>query len=266
LGPIGNVFFVFFDEHSYDEGNMGDHFRDFFRSRGQVWTDWSNRRSTVDFVMSPTESSNDKNTLARNGFNGSPVRPYLFLEGEPYMSDVVRTAIWTLSAGGGHYTFHADAGQETERTGIMGYDPYVPSGDKGMYKRDWLGHASRFFNQYLENLDPMAPHNELCDSGAYCLADPGREYVVYSKIGSSATFTLNLAAGAGKTFDCRFYNPRNGSFQSTFQVAGGATQSFTKPNSDDWVLHVLRQATPPTITLDPVSQEVLAGSDVTFVV
>ncbi|HNT88228.1 MAG TPA: immunoglobulin domain-containing protein, partial [Candidatus Hydrogenedentes bacterium] len=239
LAPFGNVFFVFFDEHSYEEGNMGDHFRDFFRNRGQIWTDWNSRRSTIDLVMSPTESSTDKNSLARGGFGGSPVRPYLFLEGEPYLGDPVRTAIWTFSIGGGHYTFHADAGQETERTGIMGYDPNVPGGDKGMYKRDWMGHASRLFNQYVANLDTMAPHNELCDSGTYCLADPGREYVVYSKIGSSTNFNVNLFVGdgGGKIFDCRFYNPRNGNFQTTFQRAGGNIEPFTKPSSDDWVIH-----------------------------
>lgn len=248
LGQFGNVFFVFFDEHSYDEGNMGDHFRDFFRSRGQIWMDWSNRRSSVDLVMSSTFGGDDKNANAVSGFNGSPTRPYFFLEGEPYMGDGVRTAIWTFMAGGGSYFFHADAGQETDRTGIMGYDPCVPGGDKGMYKRDWLGHASRLFNEYVIALDGMAPHNELSDSGTYCLAEPGREYVVYSKSGSSTTFSVNLGAAAGKTLDCRFYNPRNGNFRTTFQRAGGGIESFTKPNADDWALHIVVPMVSLTLT------------------
>jgi len=155
LGSMGNIFFVFFDEHSYSEGNMGDHFLNFFKSRGQIWVDWNNRRSNVAWVMSSTLHNADKNSDAVSGFKGSPAKPYLNLEGEPYMGDNVRTAIWTFAAGGGHYFFHADAGQETARTGIMGYDPQVPNGNKGMYKRDWLGHASRFFNDHVEDLDSL---------------------------------------------------------------------------------------------------------------
>jgi len=239
LGSMGNVFFVFFDEHSYSDGNMEEHFRDFFRSRGQIWMDQNAMRPSVDLVMSATFGGDDKNSNAVEGFSGSPIRPYFFLEGHPYMGDGVRTAIWTFSIGGGSYFFHGDYDQETVRTGIMGYDPYVPGGDKGMYKRDWLGHASRFFNEHVFDLDTMAPHNELSGSGSYCLADPGREYVVYSKIGSSSTFTLDLTHAAGKTMNCRFYDPRTGFFGSSFARAGGGIETFTKPDSNDWTLHVV---------------------------
>ena len=236
LGPFGNVFFVFFDEHSYTEGNMGDHFRDFFRSRGQVWVDWAARRSSVDWVMSDTFGGTDKNPNAVAGFSASPVKPYYFLEGEPYQGPGVRTAIWAFAMGGGNYFFHADAGQETARTGIMGYDPNVPGGDKGMYKRDWLGHASRFFNEGVADLDNLAPHNELVSSGAYCLADPGREYLVYSMPGSE-TITLDLSATT-VSLPARFYDPRTGEFQPSLGLFGGAVTAFTKPDTDDWVLHV----------------------------
>jgi len=163
-----------------------------------------------------------------------------FKEGEPYAGDAVRTAIWTFATGGGYYFFHADAGQETVRTGIMGYDPYILGGDKGTYKRDWLGHASQFFNSCLDNLDAMAPHNELSSSGSYCLADPGREYVVYSMIGSPATVSVNLSATTGKTLNCRFYNPADGQFEPVFRRTGGSShESFAKPDERDWVLHIV---------------------------
>jgi hypothetical protein len=240
LGSIGNVFFVFFDEHSYSEGNMGDHFLHFFKSRSQIWVDWHNRRPDVSWVMSDTLQSADKNSDAVSGFKASPAKPYFNLEGEPYMGQDVRAAIWTFSTGGGHYFFHADAGQETVRTGIMGYDPCVPAGDKGMYKRDWLGYASHFFNRYVDNLDTLAPHNEMSSSGSYCLADPGREYVVYSMGSSPLTFSVNLSVLAGKTLNCRFYNPSNGQFEPAFQRTGGnSSESFAKPDTRDWVLHIV---------------------------
>jgi hypothetical protein len=223
---------------------MEQHFADFFRDRGMVWTDQSSMRSTVDFVMSATLHSTDKNSDAVSGFVASPPRPYLNLEGQPYMGDAVRTAIWTFTSGGGHYFFHCDEEQETVRTGIMGYDPHVPGGDKGMYKRDWLGHAGRFFNEHIDDLDSMVSGNGLSSSGTYCLADSGREYVVYSRIGSSATFNLDVSAATGKILDCRFYNPRDGKFLSTFQRTGGSsTESFTKPDTEDWVLHIVARPT-----------------------
>jgi len=240
VGSLGNVFFVFFDEHSYSEGNMGDHFMDFFKRRGQVWVDWNASRSDVAWVMSDTLHSTDKNSNATAGFNGNPVRPYFNLEGPPYMGAEVRTSIWTFSMGGGNFIFHADERQETVRTGIMGYDPSVPGGDKGMYKRDWLGHASRFFNEHVSGLDTMSPRNGLSSSGVYCLADEGGEYVLYSGIGVGGAFTVDLSAAAGKTLNCRFYNPRTGIFNSTFQRPGGnSAESFTKPDSNDWVLHLV---------------------------
>jgi PKD repeat protein len=68
------------------------------------------------------------------------------------------------------------------------------------------------------------------------------------------TFNLNLSAGTG-TFNCRFYNPRSGQFGATFQRPGGGTESFTKPDSSDWVLHVVAvpQAPVAVIGANPTS-------------
>ena len=211
----------------------------FFKQRKQIWVDWNARRSGVAWVMSNTLASADKNSDAVSGFKENPVKPYCNLEGPPYMGDEVRTAIWTFSLGGGHFIFHADADQETVRTGIMGYDPHVPKGDKGIYKRDWIGYASRFFNEHVTNLDSMIPSNNLVNPGTYCLADPGREYVIYSKTGAPLTFTLNLTATNGKTIKAHFFNPRTGIFLTDFQRTGGKiSESFTKPDSYDWILHL----------------------------
>lgn len=239
LNPFGNVFFVFLDEHSYDEGNMGDHFRDFFKKRGALWMDWENRRDGVDFVYSDTLHHADTNRQAMEGFMGRPARPHFLLEGEPYQGPEVRTSIWTFSMGGGHFTFHADEGMEIPQRGIMGYDPHVAGGDRNMGIRDWLGHAARFFNRELRNLDRMAPHNELTDGNTCCLACPGVEYAVYSKRDAPAGFRINLAGAAGTLFTARFYDPATGTFSESFDVAGGGETEFTKPGTEDWVLHLL---------------------------
>ena len=239
VGTFGNVFFVFFDEHSYSEGNMGDHFMNFFEHRGQVWMDWDHRRDSVDWVMSSTLHSTDKNKYAVSGFKEQPIRPYFNLEGPPYQGDDVRISIWSFCMGGGHFLFHADEKQETVRTGIMGYDKNVPSGNIGLDKRDWLGHASRFFNEQVINLDQMEPHNKLCSSDVYCLANKGKEYVFYLGLKTEKTWTVDLSDAKGRTLIGRFYNPRTGEFLSAFDIVGGSSsECFTKPDDNDWVLHL----------------------------
>jgi hypothetical protein len=238
LGSIGNVWFGFMDEHSYPEGNCGDHFLDFFKSRGMRWADWDRRRATVDMVYEQP-GGDDQNAATVRYFQKTPARPFLILEGGPYTGEEVRTVIWTVSVGGGHFTFHNDERQENVQTGIMGYDPNVPDSDRvaDMTRRDWLGHASRFFNNYVDDLDSMAPSNDLGSEGTYTLANPGKEYVIYSMLGSTEKFTVDLQALSGSAV-CRFYNPRTGEFKPAFLRQGGSTQEFTKPDSHDWALYI----------------------------
>ena len=236
---FGNVFFVFMDEHSYIEGNGGDHFAAFFRNRGAIWVDWEARRDTVDWVSSGTVANTDKNADAVGGFARQPARPYVLLEGPPYQGAAVRTSLCTFTMGGGHFFFHDDERQETARTGIMGYDPNVPGGATGMIRRDWLGHASTFFNRAIRDIDTLAPHNQLVSQGVYCLADPGREYALYSVAGAPAILELDLSNAPG-TFRWRFYNPRTGVFEAAAFTGGGSTALFVKPDDNDWALHLLR--------------------------
>ena len=236
--PYGNVFFVFMDEHSYSEGNCGDHFLGFFKRRGAVWVDWEARREAVDFVFSSTFSADDKNADAVKGFSGTPAKPYMHLEGGPYEGDGVRTALWTFAIAGGHCFFHDDERQGLVTRGIMGYDPHVVGGDRNQRVRDWLGHASRLFNEHVRDLDQLSPHNELVTSGgAYCLAAPGREYVVYSMSGE--TFELDLAAAAGRPVSGRWYDTRAGVYRGESTVDPGPETPFRKPDAGDWVLHVV---------------------------
>ncbi len=233
--PFGNVFFAFMDEHSYSEGNCGDHFAEFFRRRGALWGDWNRRRENVDFVYG--KSKGDMYADAQKQFRQTPPRPWLMLEGEPYVGEAVRAAIWSCATGGGHYFFHDDERQETVRTGIMGYDPHVEGGDRGMVRRDWLGYASRFFNQRLQHLDAMVPNDDLVIEGdAYCLAAPGREYAVYSSTGDR--FSLDLRHLAGRSVIATFYNPETGEARESATLQSGDTEVFIKPDTSDWALHL----------------------------
>jgi hypothetical protein len=68
----------------------------------------------------------------------------------------------------------------------------------------------------------------------YCLAEAGREYLVYYVQGGSAG--LELPAGA---FEASWFNPRTGEVSGRGTVKGGAVSRFTAPDDEDWVLRLV---------------------------
>jgi hypothetical protein len=83
----------------------------------------------------------------------------------------------------------------------------------------------------------MAPSDHLVTSGiAYCLANPGNEYVVYLPDGGSVTVDLSDATG---TLDVDWYNPKDGTYYDGGTVTDGGIETFTPPFSGDAVLHIV---------------------------
>ncbi len=244
LASLGNVFFVYYDEHSYTEGNMGDHFAEFFRSRGAWWVDWSARRGQVDMVYDQHLLTKDGDRGLAGQFNKHPVRPFVGLEeggtsGFNYTSDLLHI-LWRYTTAGGHFFHHNDAEQETETTGVMIYDPHVtPAGDEDqVFERlSWLGNASQFFNTHVKNLDALKPNHGFVGKDFFCLADPGREYVVYAPETSPEQFTLDLSDLRGP-FAYRFYNPYTGEFLEAVRETSTPILTLVKPNPTAWVLHL----------------------------
>ncbi|HOJ32049.1 MAG TPA: hypothetical protein PKY35_13840 [Candidatus Hydrogenedentes bacterium] len=242
-----HVFFVFMDEHSYDEGNGGDHFRRFFQRRGCRWADWEKRRADVDYVFDPI--SHDK-TWGRNKgaverFHRTPCRPFLILEGGPYQGDVVRHSLWTAIMGGASYFFHNDEGQGSDYAGVMQYDPNVPRVTLDTRRMAWMGHAARFFGTYVSDLDALQPMNELTSPPMfYCLANPGSEYIVYAMPDHPEPVVLNLSDVHG-TFSARFHDPRNGAFLAEQRIEGGVRLELPRPSDEDWVVLVQSLSTKP---------------------
>lgn len=249
VGALGNVFFVFFDEHSYGEGNMGDHFAAFFRKRGMPWMDWGQRRDRVDFVYDQRLMAEQDNDRLKAQFHEMPVRPYFGLEeggGSHNYTTAVLEMVWRYSLGGGNFIHHDDERQETVTTGVMVYDPNsIPPGEKDKVRERlrWLGNASRFFNEHIADLDGMAPHDELAGPDTYCMANPGKEYVVYVGADSPERITVDLSADAGKDITYRFYNPRRGRFHGEHHRTGGRGDApFDRPDEKEWVLHIVCEA------------------------
>jgi hypothetical protein len=81
----------------------------------------------------------------------------------------------------------------------------------------------------------MNPHQDLVSTG-YCLAEPGRTYLVYLPTGG----TVNVKVQSGKTYTVKWVNGRNPSEQRN---AGTTTngQSLAAPDNKDWVLSLSAQ-------------------------
>jgi hypothetical protein len=96
-----------------------------------------------------------------------------------------------------------------------------------------LGYTLRFAKRI--NLAAMMPRNDLASS-TYCLADPGREYLVYLPEGNKVTLDLSDATG---TFSVEWFNPSTGDIKSGGTTAGGSLQTFTTPFGErDAVLYL----------------------------
>ena len=94
----------------------------------------------------------------------------------------------------------------------------------------------------------LKPNRSLVDSGAYCLADPANEYVVYKPNGGS--FNVTLQAG---TYTAIWVDPWNDSRTSAGTVTGPGQKSFSTPSGKHFVLYLKKSGggsnAPPSVNL-----------------
>ena len=102
-----------------------------------------------------------------------------------------------------------------------------------------------FFNENKIELNKMQSADELLSSeGDYCLAQPGKQYVVYLKNGGDAK--LNLRGDEGE-YQVRWYNPRKGGKLqkgSQKKIKGGGEQSIGLPPTEpdqDWAVLITKK-------------------------
>lgn len=179
-----------------------------------------------------------------------PAKPYLFTEPVPayggprsdtraiFWAPVAGTELdglmrlmWGTAMGGAGFVVQNDTS--------FGFDTRAAIARQSAYRDavlDLEGHAARFFNASGVSLEGMTPDDRLCSSRV-CLANRGREYVVYSQEGGSVAVDLSTVTGRVVG---RFYNPRQGGFGPAISFVGGALrQVISKPDQGDWVLHLV---------------------------
>jgi hypothetical protein len=83
------------------------------------------------------------------------------------------------------------------------------------------------------------PHDELVDNGAFCLAEPDRQYAVYPPRGGKVTVKL----GRGK-YRAQWFNPRSGVTKPLPAARGPAWTSGESPDNGDWALLLRAEGQP----------------------
>jgi hypothetical protein len=97
-----------------------------------------------------------------------------------------------------------------------------------------MGHTRRLAERV--NLVSLQPRNELASTG-YCLAHPGREYLVYQPR-KSEPFSVELKPGA---YLFEWFDPNKGVTAGKGRIeAPGGQQQFKAPSARDAVLHLKR--------------------------
>ena len=137
--------------------------------------------------------------------------------------DQVRTGAWGSAMGGAFYLY-AEC-----------FEPTLTWGD---------GEAFKFIEIMHDLLGSLAywklkPDHAVVNTGSLCLADPGREYVVYRQ--SGGTIAIDLP-GAGPAFQAEWLDPRTGARKPATAVEGRVKRTFACPDARDWVLHLNRGA------------------------
>jgi hypothetical protein len=254
LTSCSNVLYEMFNEGEWYDRKQRDrheqHFLTFFRARcdnlllsnsDHIATDEPHVDSKLDVVTLHPKDWVGHFGVFERGFHKSPPKPYLYSEpvpefdgDTPSLRDVRRSVWETALAGCGWVNQNDPSFGWDSRTAI------AVKADARDRAYDIAGHCARFFNQGDVRFWDMAPSGKLASTGV-CLANPGKEYVVYSSSGNP--FTVDLSATEKITLDARWYDPRTGRFEKSVTVGGGNPSTrFKPPFSNESVLHLKRRS------------------------
>ena len=194
--------------------------------RSEPWLDFAN----VQYKAGTATDAAISNPIVINSFQGKPVAgTEIVWEGPDKLNaDQVRKGAWGILMAGGFFLYGEF---NLGRTGV---------GEFGS------GKAHPFLKtlwNFMEGIPywTMRPHNDLVNASEFCLANPGKEYVIYAEQGGLISVDLS---GTGGVLQVTWLNPRTGRSTVAGMVSGGTKRNFVNPDGDrnDWVLHLNRSS------------------------
>jgi hypothetical protein len=118
-------------------------------------------------------------------------------------------------------------------------DPYtIPDFQKHPSQPAWdlvrknMGYTRNFANKL--HLGELVPRPDLASSG-FCMAEEGRNYLVYAPGGKNVAVNLSGASGV---LHLEWFDPRMDETESGISTTGGGTRSFRPPFADDAILYI----------------------------
>ncbi|MGQ9573826.1 MAG: apiosidase-like domain-containing protein [Thermoguttaceae bacterium] len=149
-------------------------------------------------------------------------------------ADNRRRLAWGIYMAGSYQTTGERADRGTGRGADSGGGWINGRGDESMTMLNGYAHIVTCFTslQWWK----MEPRDDLVSKGAYCLAEPGQQYLVY--LPSGGTASVKLQPG---TYNARWFNPRTGQWIGIGTVPGPEWTSPQSPDRYDWAI-VLRAA------------------------
>ena len=135
-------------------------------------------------------------------------------------ADQVRTGAWGSLMGGAFYLY-AEC-----------FEPTLTWGDGEAFR------SVRIMEDFFAALRywELNPAPKLVKSGSLCLANPGKEYLIYRPDGGPIVRDLNDEPVTLLTAE--WLNPRNGMRTHAGSMKTSTKQSFNCPDAHDWLLHL----------------------------
>jgi hypothetical protein len=154
-------------------------------------------------------------------------------------ADNRRRLAWMMYMAGGYQTTGERADRGTGKGTDSGGGWLTGRGDDQMTMLEGYGHIVTCFTslQWWK----LEPKDELVSQGAYCLAEPGQQYLVYLPNGGKVD--VKLAEGK---YSAQWFNPRNGQWKTLGVVSGPTWASPSSADNDDWAVVLRREAQRPT--------------------
>jgi hypothetical protein len=148
-------------------------------------------------------------------------------------ADAMRRVAWEIAMVGGYQV----TGETAKRGTGMGPDTgggWVNGrGDETMTMLTGYAHMVHFFSSF--QWWKTDPHDELVNDGSFCLAEPGRLYVIYLPRGGRATVKLEPGR-----YEMKWFNPRSGEYSANATAEGPDWTSSVSPDREDWVIQLIR--------------------------
>lgn len=223
-----------------------------------------NDQSWLDYNQSQSGHSKWCNELVpeiiKEAYDKEPAKPivitepwYEFIEGNPTAMDI-RFGAWAAvmcgAAGHSYGGGHAWCAHLPERPTKVGSWPLDTS-----FKANTLMYPGAvsigFMARFLRGLQwwTLSPHPELVleNSSPYCMADPGREYLIYLRYGGNVKLDLSMIPDENN-FGFQWIDLKSNRVLNEGLIKGGKITELKCPddfprilNFKDWVLHIYKK-------------------------